>query len=601
MAQEFPVATQNDVPEGRIVMCLLGAQGYILQILGVPFSALAANKRTIRIPFTGDKELKSQPGYAPVSLTPQIGASDYIVTSATRTSDNKKGAFRKGSFAAFTDQSRSNIGAFRHSYVDGLENKTRILAVTNAGVVYDADTGTVLTTGGDTVQGAVGANPEVLTYAVSPDGRALILEFSIWPENFLARHVFRLDVDYMADPQVTAAKIPGAGFDVDTTIYGTLEEGGEQVGTDGPEPDLSVVVTSYSERNATYPVTYGVDSNGDTAVITLTESHRVDTLNDFSQEAVSPGTMALHRELTTTTVWEVTINLPGGASKNFAMQDLLREAVSDFEINNIVDPDEWEASGTASETRVEAVLGVIWADPSIPALIYEYNKADLSVSGGGAVSGTGTPPEPIPVAGTAGTLTYTREVGIMIGDVVRALFTDTSSPIAATSGTIYPQEIEFAGVGVSAIFLSWPQGGTITSDPTFTNVTSNGFRKKLKWVTDPSLGSSFARSGIVMRDVSNLTGGAANNNRYWIDVKNADDWVFGVIKKRDLDGNTINTFDLYAGSLDETLLRQRYIDYLLAAAQAADTPDEDLIAALQGGGFGDFEIKLSNASRLAMR
>lgn len=571
--------------------------GYILQLVGLGAS-IPNSKAVARVPFRGNKTVQPFPGFNSIQLSSQLAPGDNIVTAARSTEVNLYGALRKTVFTAFPAQGGAGnfIGAFRHRYVEDGQLKFRTLAVTYNGALVDTEAGLTLAVSGDAVVGGVGApNPDPVTWVANRNGTAVIVEFSLWPENPPTRNAFRLAVDFAADQKVTATKL------TDSTPYGTQTNTGAHsktvTGVGGNWDSVDSHLTR-TVRTATYPAIPGVTSEGLLSFITFSEDSATELLDLYDEHRHDATTgLTLYETYLFTETTNMVVQLPGGISAAFPLAATVTGWSGEYDDGSVTL--DWSRTFTVGR------FAVLYADPTVPILFYVRHRTIVNDSGlGSGAAGASVAP------GT-GTVTWVRDVGVLFGDSHRVLFTESATPVSLAGGAVHtkfgfasaqtlagvfdPYVFPAIGIGSFAPPSSSSSGG-VTETPIATNA---GYTKKLKWITDPASNTPLNGGGLFARDVSDLTGAWANEHRYWVSVNDVDDWLFGVMKKRDVDGNTINTLDLYAGNLDEPKLRQHYIDYLLAAAIEQGT-DQGLIDALMAGGYGAYSVDLSNTSRLAL-
>lgn len=588
MADEW-AARQNGVPENRIVRFMAAVGGYLCDLRFSLSSLLDAGSSPFRIPFA-DGAVKPFPGYSyPPGVAPQLAANS-VITSGTRTSDAKPGYFRNGGFNAYAFEDGAQIGAFEHSYEDG-EPAKRILRIDSAGKIYDAQSGDELAR-----SGSFFASPDHLTYTVSEDGRLLVAESDTTTGP--VRNVRQAAIDWPSDSVAWSAI-------AEATPYGTTST--QTVVNDVPSGTTDHWTFSGSHalnitRLAVYPMTYGLSAAPALQSITAEESFLSEQLTtDVSsyEDPVGERTYTLTFDSTS----RVTLTLPDATSAEFEIGDSRSFSTTEEQSSSGGS----SVSGADSTAGLSAALGIIYADATVPILFYEHRKTEYSYTS--AFSGSSFPVgHPV----SDGAVTFTREVGVLANGAKRVLFTESraQSGIEATSESVVVQQGGFISAAVefaSSLAPTWtaaPPAAASGDSTVDTDITVNKFFKKLKWVTDPD-GVGFVTplngAKLWLKDVANQSGAFANDHRYFVAVRDKVRWMLGVQRVRDMSGATINELELHAGGeWEDGAMRSRYIDYLIAQAQAAAVPDEDLIATLQGGGFGDYDAALSLQSRIPL-
>lgn len=595
------LARQNGVPENRIVRFLAGDTGYILRP-GMRRPSLAelvpSAYQIARLPYT-EAPIRQMTGFE--AFTPSHIAGTTVITGALRNSDAARGAFVGGAFVPFTVDTGVIIGAFRHRYTDGDTELTRMLSIASNGDIKDTETGTTLTR-----SGTFFPSVDVLTWVASPNGRNLIFEntptLSPNPGDTsqpTTRNVRLLEIDFMGSPQITVTNPEDVG------PYGT-----EALNVSGFD--------STHTWNATYPLCFGVDDDG-LKTITISESGNA----SFSSDA-DPGSLIVYGGIisnppvhlfsgeTYDYSWDythtVTITLPGGASKQFTLINTQMEAQSSCSGTN--------ATISLTKTTEQAALGIIYADPTIPLVVYALHKTVSSTSANSNIS---LSPETFPSHSvpTSGTVIFSRTVGVLVGNTDRTLFTESASAqavgpepnrLAIKTGFVDGDEggggVDPIG-GVPYLQIARP---TFGSSSTTTDIDlSQVFFKQLRRVETPENSplayfGGLDRGRLFPNDVASGNFNPDIEPSYWVVAKDADNWLVGVNRRKNLDGTTVNDFQMYAGALTEPELRQRFIDYLLEALNTAEPPDTTAIADLEDGDLTPYRVSLHpTSSLLALR
>lgn len=497
--------------------------------------------------------------YTDMSRYPQ-NRSRVVTSGATPTF--AAGAFQGAKFTAFeypTFNQFEIVGAFLHTYtpVGATEMSMRLLAVHRYGAIYDTVTGDALTVGGDAIAGdlTIPLGPVDNVHFVSDKrGQNLVMEFYD-PVNRYA-----VTVDFAAEVQVVAERI------VDDTPYGSRITATSH--TEGPIAShieytwdmqpytvLDVTIVPFSNLTqvtaaATYPITYGVNGAGDQVVnyVDITESESTASSGMASADGFFEplgelviGNGATNRANT------ATIRLPNGNSKVFDISRIDSSSASS------VNPRPAAIGGaSAAGSAVSGTLSILYSDPAVPVVVYQYAHTDLSYSDSASGAVEALEGSSYAILGTrTSTTTTSLEVGVLVGAAQRVLFTDS----VATQGTVP------AYVGATLTVGAVGGGGT-------TPITTNPYRKQLRNVTlvDPA-------------DVI--------SNRYSVSIRSPSDWLVSVSKLRDISSNPVKEFAIYAGRINETNLRQAFLDYL-----AAHASDPATAAAIAAGNLSSYNIRL---------
>lgn len=603
---ESPLPTVPFSPEVRVdewydyIRIEAGGSGYIPGLL---ISPIGTGFSPYSIQIAKDAKFKPFLGYSDLSLTPQLTVVD-IRTSALQSAGSLRGHFSKRTFLPYAVSGSTHRGAFKHKYTEDGEEKTRILKVASNGHIIDAETDTNLTR-----TGTFFSSPNDLTYAVSDDGRTMIAEDTptlgaAGQQIVPTRNVRRVDIDFVNGvAQATWSTV------TDATPFGT-----------GSSTTVGGALTN--TRAGSYPAVRAPSHEGTIDTILIDDSVVATGSWDFCFPATLPsvgsGTVGFvpdydstSRSLTTSITGSITVKIPGGVEQPIPMVQTTHD---------------WSASGGSSLAilfdQVSSVLGIIYADPQNKFLLYAHHILTASYSGSGN-------PNWSHVGGniyngsllTTGSATFTRKVGVLFGDTHRVLHTEVSDSYPLDSGHSY-----FSGVLAKTGFPTVRSGSVAVSmhaatpippadgGSSFSIVENPVFFKQLKCVNTPHQ-APFPEQGGVLSYVGHLdrarlfphdVGGSNMNTslepRYWVSVRSPEQWIVGMHRQRSLNvaNEIINDFQLFSGNLDETKLRQNYLDYLLTAANAAGSPDQTMIDTFEGGGFGSYDVGLSSVSRIPM-
>ena len=570
----------------------------------------------LSISIYGNKSFKPFLGYNyPLALAPQFPTQN-IVTSGVQTAGTVRGYFSRQKFTPFAVGGSTVLGAFVHKYTDadGADQK-RILTLDNSLQVIDTTTGSVLSVGGASIP----AGWSNTTYTVSADGRALIIEGAVNVDAATPTRtrILRLDVDFQAEQQVTRSALPAEA----TPQYRTA---GSWVFVKSPEPYSSGPFSAqnssvFSNTSANpYNGVFGLGANGGTRAIVFTdrqESSGTSTqpLDEFPYNDqpgnvtyAPPNTYTWNLKSDVTTKRHVDVALPGGATAAFLLED---STTSTDHWEFTTDQINYTATGKYTYLGTVGVLGIIYADATIPILFYEQHKTIITLAADAPAtdhSGVSRPYQYRIAGGLSGSAQFVREIGVLYGSTHRVLFTETSAPV--TSGTA--SKVGFKSVLVSGDYSFFGGESAVALDASsyVYDTTTPGaplpFFKKLKSVTDfdsdPERSTPMNGNVLFMHDVGHFRFSPANEPYFWVGVRDKDHWILGVRRLKDIDGNTINDLQLYAGGLDEAKLRQNYLDYLTAAGEAKDPPDATFLATLAAGGFGAYDVGLAGQSRIPM-
>lgn len=575
-------ASQNGAPEERIVQSQFGTSGYVLYPLIKPTAvpetiSLPYRWKYMRVPLRS-LSLPLMPWLKafPLSVAPHVAPNDYVSTETTGAAP--AGAFLKGAFSA-SPSVAGRIGAFRHSYVDdGPKSAIVVVAVTdtdssfppatftgasNATLkLYDAVSGDALSASGAiTGRGNFWVWPP--TWAASPDGRTVVVEFaSVGTSELLKK--FSLAVDYAADPVVTVTEI------TDSTPYGSSHEMEDtsytSSGTFGLDLDETVANTYSSEIAATVPMTRGATDAG----VVVTEIARVRTtgrtVNAHSVDSVVDS--VLHRALTVSIADSVsdtlTVTLPGGgASKEFVLRETSSSMENDshvtlhfdFSLRTII-----SNSYALTSSDKQGALTVLYSDPSIRVVFYKYEWILQEVTDSAGDDGQHTLDQ---------VTTKHEEIGALLGTETVTFFTDQA--VTTYSNSSFGVSFERA--------LDWRDAPDRSTDVT----------------TDYGVQGAFAAQMYTkLKHVRQAT----NVAPVVVDAKSAEDWILGSCRfGADVHGVTVNTFDVYAGRLDGALLKTRVIEYLISALTALGG-QEAVIADLKAGNLAPYDIRLNDLFRL---
>jgi hypothetical protein len=284
-----------------------------------------------------------------------------------------------------------------------------------------------------------------------------------------------------------------------------------------------------------YPVSRGVDADGVAKAITVAETNASSNVVLYTATAgvtspsVDYGTNTTVGSRTESTLKTATLSLPNGNSKTFELNVVDRVTQGVFQLTSpgISTP----VSGSASISVKNGTLTVIYADPSIPLVVYEYYYT-TSVSSGSAVD---------PASPSFATNVITsfvdgavQEVGILVGDTQRVLFTNIATDIVGAGSQAVAG---YRGADTTAL------EATSHSDETVN--LNNPYAPNLKRSVDGFLGGEFSFS-----------------------AKDAGTWAMSASRSVDMDSNAETAFDMYASSADEATVKQAYVDYLVRVINA---------------------------------
>lgn len=516
--------------------------------------------------FTGAK-ITTFPGYTPYSSFSKL---PYKRSSTTFTSANSAtaglGYFKNERFTGFSNSLPTPVGAFRHAYTDGPTglSASKLLTVHQGPAIRVGSTNAMLSFSGGTAIGSV-------TFGASKDGRAVLVDVQPAPEppsgSAPVLRRFLLGVDFAETPQVVSTEVSAAASGVERQIVNF-----PAVATPAPGNSVSWQNANTSYRYTDYPLTRSVSVSGELITTILRDKSQYsggESVNDFTYSVGAnvtvplpypgaatevPGSFSSSYSLSFENSTGIkTVIFPNGYEKEIITGDL-RQILNRSWIYTVAfqripanppEPEHDNPYYIYSETphvisgsgRLTfgggSMINVLYSDPAVPILVYEHNYHD-------AVYITVQPNYTL-------NLTPKREVGVIVGESHRVLFTETgSSFVYETGGTDLPDGA-MVPAGADAVGFSLPQSATIinTTVPTTTTSPIALFRKKLRFNHFPSV---------------------ATSHRYVIVAKNTKDWIVAVNKVRDLDNNTISTFDVYSGRAGD--VKAAYIAWLIAELTA---------------------------------
>ena len=532
---------------------------YIRRISTNAFVTLPPATSTTRMKLKGG-EWKAFPGYFVISPLTQIdNAAKNIITGGVNVTLNP-GSFSKETFSLMGFSPTLPLHAFKHSY-ETLDvpptSASKTLAVSNFNtVIRDSDTGVPLTIGGtDWRPLSTGGS-----YVVTANGKTLLMDIGIVGAPF--HQQFKLNIDFSGTPQIISTPIPYG------TPYGQISDVLTTSNFNTSEHIHQSVVHDVHE-DATYPATRGLDSAGNvvtttiqrTRILSQNESYNFDDtsvfhtpsqVGDFSQDS---GT----HSLTNTTTGSVKLTLPSGASKivPYVNQNSSESGtISSFRLSGALHTT-FSGSGGISANSQTGDISLLYSDPSIPIAVYEHNYSTTVLETVGSAFLSFSPGTHLVVNFKTTTTTY-REVGVLHGSTDTVLFTDVSSPV------------------VSAVAPHTLNGGAIFVPASASSTLPINFNPYQTRVRTPVF--SFEPT-----------------NRYIVDVKDKDNWLVGVTKLKNMDGQPLSSFQIYTGNLSNAAVRKSFIDYIIKSLDTHPTPvDAQALADFTAGATNLYEIRLSS-------
>jgi hypothetical protein len=534
-------------------------RGFVFQ----PFLRRISTNKTFVFPatvanaieaFTGGP-LKIISGYSDFSSYPHVrGPLTTVAATGPVVGATGSGVFSNGAFSQFKIATAGYIAAIVHQYITdpAVGVVKRIIQLLGLSI-KDSTTGADLSTAGSVWNTVIG-------FTSSDDGRTLLLQDS-------NRAFYNVAVDLASTTNAVSTRI------VDTLPYGSDQTFSQVVATATLPLSQKTATTTHS-FSATYPVVYGVDSAGVQQSITATEAHTEST-SDFysiSRNTSGPSEVDTNSQTNSISISETkTLALPNGNKKTFVTKSQTLSAAGGGVWNT--NPGVYTSiDGTYSNKVVTGAINLLYVDPVLPILVYEYVAATLDAAASGGM-GTSPNAQTLPWSGVTVT---TREVGILYGDKQRVLYTDTSSPVAS-SGT-YP--------AMDVSNQSYNNSGPTSTN---TNIVTNA------WVNAGVVRQNAATG--FLQDVFSFVAHDVNN------------WVLSASRVKDMDGNAVSDFRMYAGAIDENDtvvngvvthagLRTNYLNYLAKALSSFTTPDDQAIADMKAGTVSDYEIRATNQTFL---
>lgn len=507
------------------------------------------------LPFTGGalRSRSSFSGINPLFHAHENSAGDIPLIETLGINSLQNGVFQSGRFTAAPHVSGDS---FIHHYTDPdtLQAATRLLTFTTNGAIVDFLTGTALTTSGAT--GITGG----YTHVVNNAGTEAVLD-KLDTANEQAQTARRKYViDYAASPQITISSIS------ESSPYGSY--------VDETFADGSYTTTG----SVTYPISKGAGFG-----LGITVNEALGTFNGAGSEVTIVTATAGGFTAETTVARAGTrpgkfdplpnleLTLPNGNSKTLVLDELTESSSGSFEVQGGVIVS-FDAAENISSKR--GAVKILYSDPDVPVIVYEYTCRELSRAGGTAVITREAESGFYGVGVTTDTVeTVSLEVGILIGETThRTLFTDQS-----------PQRVESALTSETA----FSNGSEISPpyDPTSTttSLTTNPYRKPLRYVTPLA---SLADT--------------VHDNRYQIVVVDEDHWLVCITKNFDLTADaapgaprTQNpSVHIYAGGMDEDAALQALKDHLIARYNVDPVAHPTVLADLLADDWQNYEIRL---------
>mgnify|MGYP001579526759 FL=1 len=494
--------------------------------------------RLLNIPSSNSRLFKPLTGYVSISNTPQYDKKtnkNNVVTAALTLASDPGGVFENGVFRALGPYATGALvlGSFTHQYTEAGVDKSIVLTMLNDGRIRYGDTATLV----PTIGGVAVLGTGIITYDVSADGRAVVMEFEVpsTPSGAVSKK-FRLDVDLAAAPQVVASEI------VHAPQYGATTGVSSSTGSGG-----NTYAETTNTSSATYPATYGVAATGATVITEIVETLYLHG-TAANSEVVGPPLLR-----TAAATYEIEdqliLQLPNGNAKTLVTRSeiasLYKEVTDHIYTASVFTRNAWTG-----------VVNIVYSDPAVPVLIYEIVRSFTTDVGAAEIIP--------PTSDTGSRTTYAnREVGILIGTTQRVLFTDISTPVVATVSNPYPLTNE------KYFTASAAANADITAIPA-------GYIKPLRRVhtTTPAFTTGYLGA------------------KYVVDIKSRYEWLVGVTKPLTMDGAATNEFTIYSSDLAEAKLKQKFVGYL---AEALATVDAVAAADMVSGNLSPYEIRLSSA------
>lgn len=520
---------------------------------------------------------------------------------------------------AYVDQELINIfnfgagtdirGVFRHRYTDTATGQevTKLLAVTDTGVIRDAETGATLTSGGAALSGT-----SPCTWGASKDGRKVVLHFSKTVISSAAKR-FLLDIDFASTvQQVTRTDITSSIDNTGFILSNVVAINDWDI--NGSGSSVSIGSSSFTGQGI---LCSGVKSSGESVSIDVgtTSGHSASVNTQYSggNSCVTVGFLTgaalwairqlVNRKITSTESRseesKLVITMPSGFSVEFTTANKIESVNESGDIDGYI----WfyEISGSSqcywhaqdgdwdrnrvTEQLEDQGFRVIYADPSIPILFYEWARVAISERHTQHTLYTGLASEADPL-GTASydssselarTEAYTLDVGVITDTdhtiITRKEYVNVQNTVTPSSGTVTVSAGSQNG-GVS------PPGVLLFADEvTNTNTPST--------VSDSSIQTQLRRT----RDLG-FTG-----VKYVVSAKNKRDWILGASKfSSPLGGGALeqalditSSFDVWAGRIDRTKLRQKFLEYCAEGLQGSQPA---VAADLLANALTAYEVKL---------
>ncbi len=627
----------------RIRITSGSSHGYVLYFSGVAEVPVAA--RAAIVPMTGDRALRVFPvGYDMDTIgrsTQSGGVKDPVLTYANLLSPSTHGAFVDGKFVAGFNAGALQ-GAFQSAYtLNGVAAKTK-LYVQSTGGIAEFLTGTPLTRGGPDAATSISA----ARFQVNKPGTGLALGdiLASTVTHVITDNRFTILVDYAAAPQLTVARYVAAPYD-------GVRYGVRTFGNDGTLPSVLVVACTAGSPDSSvfdattvatttevsrFPGIVGVDDANANAYIDflVDDVGKNDTIVEHDTANSSGGgsnTSSIDR--TSAPVHTLGFRLPDGTTKTF---DTERWTSTGSETSTSA-VGAYTADSSVSASGMAGAVGVLYADPTMPIVFYVHVKLVLESVTGSGTSYSAAVPGPATTFTSSYTYHYERTVGVLTDEVDRVLFTEVSASATFAPGVraatpnmstgqflgplnFTPTKAGFPGCpdivlpACNAPAISGITGacgtttGTIPAPDPAVDVTvhdalkqntrSRGYGRLFSAKTSSqgsidvinSLDQTPSGHNSTFRGFLQIPSGT-NDHRYFIDVKDKENWILVVHKVQDINGATINEDHYYAGTLNEATLKENVRAYLIASST-----DDAFKAAMAGADLGVYPLEFYRSS-----
>lgn len=255
------------------------------------------------------------------------------------------------------------LGVFTHSYTVGDVAQAALLQLGSDGGLYK------LVGGVRTALAASGSAPGLETYTVASNGRTLLAYNT-------SGDASRAAIDMALGTPVTWTAIVDDPYGEQRT---TETRHGGLVGTNNTYYAETVV-----EVEASYPLSRGVASDGLDKTIWVDVSYSTRDLRTTDSTGFSytgPGSQVIGIAtgvVSADYLQTATIRLPNGETKQFVLIEKSLGANADITTIYNGSATSFTGSGGWTQDRFEATgsLSIIYADPVIPFVLYEYTKTD---------------------------------------------------------------------------------------------------------------------------------------------------------------------------------------------------------------------------------